>query len=156
MTRAFLGLGSNLGDSREHLRKALGTLRSEPHVTVTGVSDLYETEPMGGPSGQENYFNMVIEVDTELEPPALLDLCHRLESEAGRVRSERWDSRTLDVDILLFGDERIEEEDLVIPHPRMWERRFVIEPLGRLAPEVLASGPRGVEIAGEVKRLGSL
>ncbi len=156
MTRAFLGLGSNLGDRRGFLRAAIGRLREESGVRVTAVSDLYESEPVGGPGGQGDYCNLVVAIDTDLDPRALLDLCQLLEDEAGRVRHERWGSRTLDVDILLFGAESIEEDDLVVPHPRMWERRFVIEPLGQLAPDVLAGRPAGVAVAGTVRRVGNL
>ena len=129
--RAFLGLGSNLGDRERYLRDAIAGLPD-----VVAVSKIYETEPVGGPE-QGPYLNCVVELDTELTPHQLLDVAHRLEDEAGRVRVERWGPRTLDVDVLLVGDLVVDEPDLVVPHPRMWERDFVLRPLRDLAPELL-------------------
>jgi 2-amino-4-hydroxy-6-hydroxymethyldihydropteridine diphosphokinase len=131
--RAFLGLGSNLGDRQRYLREAI-----EPLTGVVGVSKVYETDPVGGPPGQAAYLNCVVELATDLSPRQLLGVCHRLESAAGRVRGERWGPRTLDADVLLVGDLRVEEPDLVVPHPRMWERRFVLAPLAELAPELVS------------------
>ena len=130
--RAFLGLGSNLGDRRRHLLEAV-----EPLTGVVAVSQVYETDPVGGPPGQSAYLNCVVELTTELTPRQLLGVCHRLESAAGRVRDERWGPRTLDADVLLVGDLAVDEADLVVPHPRMWQRRFVLAPLAELAPELV-------------------
>ncbi|HWW54841.1 MAG TPA: 2-amino-4-hydroxy-6-hydroxymethyldihydropteridine diphosphokinase [Acidimicrobiales bacterium] len=130
--RAFLGLGSNMGDRRRYLREAV-----EPLTGVVAVSQVYETDPMGGPGGQEPYLNCVVELATALTPRQLLGVCHRLESAAGRVRGERWGPRTLDVDVLLVGDLEVHEPDLDVPHVRMWERRFVLVPLAELAPELV-------------------
>jgi 2-amino-4-hydroxy-6-hydroxymethyldihydropteridine diphosphokinase len=148
--RAFLGLGSNMGDRPASLRQAIAGLPD-----VVAVSPVYETEPLGGPSGQEQYLNVVVELDTILTPRELLELGGRLEAEAGRVRGERFGPRTLDVDVLLVGDQRIEEPDLIVPHPRMWERRFVVAPLADLAPELVPPGAkrRG---SGQVRKLGTL
>lgn len=132
MTRAFLGLGSNLGDRRRYLRDALASLPG-----LVAVSPVYETGPVGGPSGQGPYLNLVAELDTDLSPRQLLAVCQRLESAAGRVRAERWGPRTLDVDILWIEGTAVDEPDLVIPHPRMTERRFVLAPLSDLAPELV-------------------
>jgi len=99
---------------------------------VARVSPVYETEPVGGPPGQNPYLNAVVELDTDLSPRELLELGQRLEREAGRVRTEPNGPRTLDVDILLVGDLRVDESDLVVPHPRMWQRRFVLLPLADL------------------------
>ncbi len=134
--RAYLALGSNLGDRLAHLQHALDRLRDTDTVTLNAVSRVYETDPVGGPE-QGAYLNAVVAVDTDLSPRALLALAHRLERDAQRVRRERWGPRTLDVDILLYGDLRIEEEDLVIPHPRMWERGFVLAPLRDVAPHLV-------------------
>lgn len=101
------------------------------------MSPVYETEPVGGPEDQQPYLNLVVELDTQLSPRELLAVCHRLESAAERVRNERWGPRTLDVDVLLIGDLSVDEPDLIVPHPRMWERRFVLAPLADLAPELL-------------------
>jgi 2-amino-4-hydroxy-6-hydroxymethyldihydropteridine diphosphokinase len=136
--RAYLGLGSNLGDRRATLRAAVAALPD-----VVAVSPVYETQPVGGPPGQDPYLNLVVELDTNLSPRELLDVAHRLEDAAGRVRAERDGPRTLDVDVLLVGDLTVDEADLVVPHPRMWQRRFVLAPLADLA-------------TGDVKRLGPL
>ena len=133
--RAFLGLGSNLGDRRELLREAVASLDG-----VVGVSTIYETEPMGGPGHQQAFYNIVVEIDTNLSGRALLGVCHRLESAANRVRSERWGPRTLDVDILWLESGPIEEPDLQVPHPRMYARRFVVVPLLDLAPDLVPDG----------------
>lgn len=130
--RAFVGLGSNLGDRLGHLRRALIAIPD-----VVAVSPVYETDPVGGPSGQGPYLNLVVELDTELGPRALLELAGRLEDDAGRVRTERNGPRPLDVDVLLVGELHIDDDDLVVPHPRMWERRFVLVPLADLAPELV-------------------
>ena len=134
MTRAFLGLGSNLGDRRAHLRRAIAALPD-----LVAVSPLYETEPVGGPD-QGRFLNCVVELETQRSPRDLLLLGQALEREARRVRAERWGPRTLDVDVLLVGDLRVNDPDLVIPHPRMWERGFVLAPLADLAPELVPDG----------------
>jgi 2-amino-4-hydroxy-6-hydroxymethyldihydropteridine diphosphokinase len=152
VARVFLGLGSNLGDRLAYLRDAVDSLDG---VGLVGVSPAYETEPVGGPSGQGPYVNVVVELDTDLSPRALLGVCHRLESAADRVRSERWGPRTLDVDILWIDGVTVDEPDLRVPHPRMWERRFVVAPLAELAPELVP--PEALERAeGHVRRLGPL
>jgi 2-amino-4-hydroxy-6-hydroxymethyldihydropteridine diphosphokinase len=150
VARAFLGLGSNLGDRRALLGAAVRALPD-----VVAVSQLYETEPVGGPPGQGPFLNLVVELDTRLGPRQLLELAGRLETAAGRRRGVRWGPRTLDVDVLLVGDEVVEEQDLVVPHPRMWERRFVVEPLAELAPELVAPETRegaggAVEVVGRL------
>ena len=150
MTRAFLGLGSNLGDREAHLRAAVAELDD-----IVAVSPVYETEPLGGPSDQGPYLNLVVELDTELDARGLLEVGWRLEADAGRVREARWGARTLDVDVLwVDGDER-EEPDLVVPHPRMWDRRFVLAPMRDLAPDLVSA--EAVEgAAGEVQQIGDL
>ena len=138
MTRAYLGLGSNLGDRRAHLRQAVAALPD-----VVAVSPVYETEPVGGPPDQSPYLNLVVALETELSPRELLEIGQRLETAAGRVRAEPDGPRTLDVDVLLVGDLRVQEDDLVVPHPRMWRRRFVLAPMADLAE-------------GDVRKLGPL
>ena len=150
MARAFLGMGSNLADRVGFLRAAVASLPD-----LVAVSPVYETEPIGGPDDQGAYLNLVVELDTSLGARELLELCHALEQAAGRVREVRWGPRTLDVDVLWVDGGTIDEVDLEVPHPRMWERRFVLAPLADLAPdlvgaEVLASAP------GEVRALGDL
>jgi 2-amino-4-hydroxy-6-hydroxymethyldihydropteridine diphosphokinase len=148
--RALLGLGSNLGDRRVLLREAVSSLTG-----VVGVSSLYETDPVGGPGGQGEYLNLVVELDTDLSPRDLLGVCHRLESAANRVRGDRWGPRTLDVDILWHESGPVDEPDLVVPHPRMHERRFVMAPLADLAPDL---GPEDWEdrVEGRVRPIGPL
>ena len=130
--RAFLALGSNLGDRQAYIDAAVADMPD-----VVAVSPVYETDPVGGPADQPPYLNAVVELDTDLSPRRLLELCQRLEAKAGRVRTERWGPRTLDVDVLLVGDLVVNEPDLVVPHPRMWERDFVLRPLADLAPELV-------------------
>ena len=148
--RAFLGLGSNLGDRWAHLRKAVVSLPD-----VVAVSPVYETSPVGGPQGQGPYLNCVVELDTDLGPRELLVVAQRLEAAAGRERGERWGPRTLDVDVLLVGDLTVTEPDLVVPHPRMWERRFVLAPLADLAPDLLPEDWEA-RVAGDVAPAGRI
>ena len=147
--RVFLGLGSNVGDRWRLLREAVASLPD-----VVAVSPVYETDPVGGPSGQGPYLNCVVELSTTLAPRQLLGICHRLETAADRVRHERWGPRTLDIDILLVDGVTMDDADLEIPHPRMRERRFVLEPLRDLAPELVTEDlerlGRGVRRAGTI------
>jgi 2-amino-4-hydroxy-6-hydroxymethyldihydropteridine diphosphokinase len=142
--RAFVGLGSNLGDRRAFLQSAVEGLSAAGDVVA--VSPLYETEPMGGPPGQGPYLNAVVELSTEDSPRALLGRCHALEEAAGRVRAERWGPRTLDADLLYVEGCTVDEPDLTVPHPRLWERRFVLAPLADLAPDLVT--PARLEAAG--------
>jgi 2-amino-4-hydroxy-6-hydroxymethyldihydropteridine diphosphokinase len=130
--RVALGLGSNVGDRRAHLETALSDLRAR--LEVLAVSRFVATEPVGGPP-QGEFLNAAALVETELSPRALLELAHALEDAAGRQREVRWGPRPLDIDLLLYGDEVVRDADLVIPHPRLHERRFVLEPLAEIAPD---------------------
>lgn len=132
MTRAFLSLGSNLGDRRQQLAEAVGSLGP----SVVRVSPVYETDPVGGPQ-QGAFLNCIVELSTDLSPRELLAVCHRLESAAQRVRMQRWGPRTLDVDIIWIDGVTVDEPDLQIPHPRWSERTFVLAPLADLAPELV-------------------
>jgi 2-amino-4-hydroxy-6-hydroxymethyldihydropteridine diphosphokinase len=136
--RAYLGLGSNLGDRLAHLQAAIDGLAATPDVQVVAVSRVYETAPVGGPP-QDDYLNAVVAVDTALDPHELLAVAQRLETGEQRVRAERWGPRTLDVDILLVDDEHLDEPDLVVPHPRMHERAFVLAPLADVAPDLVGA-----------------
>jgi len=129
----YLGLGSNLGDREAQLDAALGAL-ARCGFEPLAVSSLWETEPVGGPP-QGPYLNRVAGGATALSPRALLEACLEVEHAAGRERRERWAARTLDLDLLLFGERVIDEPGLAVPHPRMHERRFVLEPLAEVAPE---------------------
>jgi 2-amino-4-hydroxy-6-hydroxymethyldihydropteridine diphosphokinase len=151
--RAFLGLGSNLGDRYAALRQAVVQLQAAGDVVA--VSPLYETEPVGGPADQGPFLNVVVELATADSPRQLLDRCRALEEAAHRVRTVPFGPRTLDADVLLVGDLVVDEHDLVVPHPRMWERRFVLQPLSDLAPELVP--PEGlIASGGQVTHVGSL
>lgn len=136
--RAFLGLGSNLGDRLGYLRDAVTALSDLAEVAeVTAVSPIYETSPVGGPVSQPSFLNLVVELSTEASPRQLLELAQTLEAAAGRIRTVADGPRSLDVDVLLVGEHRVVEADLVVPHPRMHQRRFVLAPLADLAPELV-------------------
>jgi 2-amino-4-hydroxy-6-hydroxymethyldihydropteridine diphosphokinase len=129
--RALLALGSNLGDRRAHLQRAVDSLPD-----VVDVSPVYETDPVGGPPGQGAYLNAVVRPHTALSPHPLLVAAHRAEAAAHRRREQRWGPRTLDVDVLWVDGETVDTPELVVPHPRMWERGFVLVPLADVAPDV--------------------
>ncbi|AVN23138.1 2-amino-4-hydroxy-6-hydroxymethyldihydropteridinediphosphokinase [Acinetobacter pittii] len=124
-TKTYIGLGSNLGDSRQILSEAIAKLKTLGEVKV---SKLYQSPPMG-PQDQPNYLNAVAELNTDLTPLDLLDQLQRFEKEAGRVRLRRWGERTLDLDLLIYGDEKIQNERLTVPHIGILERDFVVIPL---------------------------
>lgn len=140
---AYLGLGSNLGDRLETLRRAVELLASRSGVEVLRSSRVYETEPVGPP--QPPFLNAVLEIRTDLEPRDLLAACLAVEEELGRVRAERWGPRTIDVDVLTYDERTVDEPDLAIPHPRMHERGFVLVPLRELDPEPMLPGGRSLE-----------
>lgn len=148
LTRAFLGLGSNLGNREQLLDDAVDRLVA---VGLRAVSPTYETDPVGGPD-QDAYLNVVVELDTDLSPRQLLGVCRRLEAAAERVRNERWGPRTLDVDVLWIDGATVAEPDLEVPHPRMWQRRFVLAPLRDLAPD-LVSAEQVAAADGEVRQV---
>lgn len=133
---AYIALGSNLGDRLAYLQLGVDALTRVPGVTVVAVSRVYETAPVGGPP-QDPYLNAVVAIETNLIEEELLHRCQQVEELAQRERAERWGPRTLDVDILLVGDVRFESDDLTIPHPRMWERGFVLAPLRDVAPDLI-------------------
>ncbi len=136
MTRAFLALGSNLGDRHAHLQGAVEFLHAEPEIVVLAVSPVYETDPVGGPV-QDDFLNAVIEIETDRSPRQLLEIAHAAETVADRVRVERWGPRTLDVDIVFIDGVTVDEPDLTIPHPRWRERDFVLAPMHDLAPDLV-------------------
>ena len=131
---AYIGLGSNVGDSRSHIRQAITLLAETVHVVK--VSSLYHTEPVGFRE-QEDFINAVAEIETDRSPDELLGLCRSIEDRLGRVRTVRWGPRTVDLDILLYGDAAMNTPALTIPHPRMAERKFVLAPLAEIAPGVV-------------------
>lgn len=136
MITAYLALGSNLGDRLAALRGARAALDQPPELQVGASSALYETAPVGGPAKQDAYLNAVLQVKTTFPPRRLLCLCLAVEEKFGRERRETWGPRTLDIDILLYGEEVVRESDLIIPHPQLHLRPFVLYPLADLAPEL--------------------
>jgi 2-amino-4-hydroxy-6-hydroxymethyldihydropteridine diphosphokinase len=135
MPKVCVGLGSNLGDRRRSLEAALEALRGNPAVRVLAVSRFIETEPVGGPPGQGPYLNGAAALETDLDPEALLAELKRIEQALGRTEGRRWGPRVIDLDLLLYGDLVLETPALTIPHPRLRERRFVLEPLAEIAPD---------------------
>ncbi|WP_102273284.1 2-amino-4-hydroxy-6-hydroxymethyldihydropteridine diphosphokinase [Cytobacillus massiliigabonensis] len=125
---AYIALGSNIGDRSKHLMQAIEELNALPEVKVVNTSSIYETDPVGY-EDQDQFLNMVIHVKTGLNPIQLLEACLAIEKELGRKRDIRWGPRTIDLDILLYNQENIKTEKLLVPHPRMQERAFVIIPL---------------------------
>jgi len=147
-TRVAIGLGSNLGNRADHLNGALSDLSDLGEVVAT--SSIYETAPVGGPS-QDAYLNAVVVVDTDLPPRSVLDRLLGIERAHGRQRRERWGPRTLDLDLLLYGDQVIDSPGLSVPHPRLTERRFVLEPLNEAWPDAtLPDGRRVTDLLASV------
>lgn len=158
MGLAYISIGSNVGDREGHLRRAISALGptggkagGESPVSVLAVSGLYESAPVG-PVAQDDFFNAVLLVETALTPDGLLELLHTIENEGGRERELRWGPRTLDMDILLYDDLEVAVPGLVIPHPEMENRRFVLEPLLEIAPG--ARLPDGTPLRASLDRLG--
>jgi 2-amino-4-hydroxy-6-hydroxymethyldihydropteridine diphosphokinase len=134
MVVSYIAVGSNLGDRRSYIEAALKKIRQLPGTKVRKVSHLIESEPEGGPRGQGRYLNGVVELETEMFPYRLLQELQKIERELGRVRVAVNGPRTIDLDILVYGDAVIREEGLCVPHPRMFSRLFVLQPLEEIAP----------------------
>ncbi|WP_336824267.1 2-amino-4-hydroxy-6-hydroxymethyldihydropteridine diphosphokinase [Sporosarcina sp. USHLN248] len=135
MNTAYLSIGSNIGDRYEHLKEAVHALHSNEKIEVADVSSIYETSPVGY-IDQADFLNLAVCVNTELKVQELLKVCQQIENGLGRVREIRWGPRTVDLDILLYNNDNIETENLVVPHPRMHERAFVLVPLLEIAPGI--------------------
>ena len=151
--RAWLGLGGNLGNPQEAMASALQAIDADPGTRVVAVSSIYRTPPWGK-TDQPDFLNAAAGIETDRTPRELLALCLAAESTLKRVRAERWGPRTIDIDILLFGDLTIEEPGLEVPHPRMTERAFVLLPLSEIAPEVKVSGKTVAELLATVDAKG--
>jgi 2-amino-4-hydroxy-6-hydroxymethyldihydropteridine diphosphokinase len=134
---AYIALGSNIEPRGKYIQNALNRITEHETIEVLQVSSVYETEPEGGPKGQGLFLNAVAEVRTTLSPMELLKTLQSIEAELGRKRTIYWGERTIDLDILLYGDEIISTDKLIIPHPLMHERRFVLQPLAQIAPHVI-------------------
>lgn len=154
--KAYLSLGSNLGDRSDYLNEAIRGLNKQTEIKVCKESSIYETEPWGL-ADQPVYWNMVLEIETDLEPLNLLYACQQVENDLGRERMIRWGPRTVDIDILLYDNVVSSIVELVLPHPRLEEREFVLAPLREIAPMlILPSGGSILNVHGEgkVKSLG--
>ena len=144
MPRAFVGLGANLGERETALHRALELVAAEPGIEVVAVSSFRETEPVGY-ADQPAFLNAAVAIETELSPRNLLERLLAVERRLGRTRGgPRYGPRTIDLDLLVYGDERVEERGLTVPHPRLHERRFALEPLAELEPELVVPGRGGV------------
>jgi 2-amino-4-hydroxy-6-hydroxymethyldihydropteridine diphosphokinase len=151
VVRAYLSLGSNLGNRAAHLRAGLAlVVRDDPYR----ASRVYETEPVGGVA-QDDFWNLVVELETDATPRELLERAREAEAARGRTRDLRWGPRTLDVDVLLVGDVVSDDPEITVPHPRMWERAFVLVPLRELAPDLVGADALA-RAAGRVVALGTL
>jgi 2-amino-4-hydroxy-6-hydroxymethyldihydropteridine diphosphokinase len=137
MPVCLVGAGSNLGDRAENLNAAAKQIGNHPQVDVVAISPFYRTSPVGGPGGQEDFLNAALRLDTSLAPDAMMRFLLEVERRLGRRRTQRWGSRTIDLDILLYDRESIDSPGLTIPHPRMAFRRFVLEPAAEIAAELL-------------------
>jgi 2-amino-4-hydroxy-6-hydroxymethyldihydropteridine diphosphokinase len=145
VTRAYVGLGSNLGDREAYVRAALGALAVEPGIEVIAVSSFRDTEP-DGIVDQPRFLNAAAALETALPPRGLLDRLLAIERRLGRTRTgPRFGPRTIDLDLLLYGDERVDEPGLEVPHPRLHERRFALEPLAELDPGLVVPGQGPVD-----------
>jgi len=133
---AYIGIGSNLGDTVLNCKHSIARIDGTSGCEVTARSDLFKTEPEGV-AGQQWYANCVIEVKTERTPHDLLDSLMAIEHEMGRIRKKKWESRIIDLDLLIFGELVLDSPDLVVPHPLLHTRRFVLEPLVQVAPELV-------------------
>ena len=151
MDNAYLGLGSNIGDKIGYIRKAMALLENSPCIHNLRSSSLYKTEPIGN-IDQDWFVNAVVQIETELPTTELLELCQSIESKLERKRVEKWGSRTIDIDILLYYDVEIKSDEIEIPHPRMTERAFVLRPLAELEPCIEING---TEIKELLKRVES-
>ena len=151
--RAYIGLGSNLGDREQAIRSALAAIAELPDTELVRVSSLYDTEPVGEVD-QPNFLNAAVMVDTELDARTLLWNLMLVERRLGRVRTQHWGPRTIDLDLLLYGDEIIEDEDLRVPHPEIIRRSFVLVPLVELEPRLVHPGT-GEPLVAHLNRLGA-
>ena len=146
LVRAYIALGSNLGDRVGQMQSALKALAADNQLKFLQISPLYENRAIGMGEA-DDFLNAMAEVETSMAPLALLDFCLKVESKLGRVRTKEWAPRTIDLDIIAYGDEVIEHERLQVPHPRIAERDFVVHPLYAIAPNVEIRGQRVAHMA---------
>ncbi len=151
----YIGVGSNLGDRRAYIKKAIALLKATHGVRVKTVSPVYETKPQGGPKGQSDFLNLVIRADCAMSPEKLLSILKEVERQVGRKeRKKRWAAREIDLDILLCGDAVIDKRGVKVPHPRLKERYFVLRPLHDIAPR-LKDPESGERLSDILRALGS-
>ena len=136
MNKAYLGLGTNMGDKQAYLKEACKIISDNPNINIVKISKIYKTKAWGY-TNQDDFLNICIEVDTNLSPGELLEVCHEVENKLNRVRVIRWGPRTIDVDILFFNNIISTDENLILPHPRIKERAFVLIPLMDLNKELV-------------------
>jgi len=142
--RAFIGLGSNLGDRAQYLKEAISALEG-PEIKIVAGSRIYETEPWGV-MDQPQYWNQVIEIETTHEPIDLLHVCQGIEHQLGRERKVHWGPRTIDIDLLIYDNRANESEELRLPHPYIEERAFVLAPLREIAPTLVLPSGRSIQV----------
>ncbi len=136
MKGVFLCFGSNVGEREAYLNKAVSSIRNRKDIQIRAVSSIYETEPWGK-KNQNFFLNQVVEIETRLDPQRLLIVCQEIEKALEGEKKSRWGPRTIDVDLLLFGDRVVDEDTIQVPHPRLLERKFVLVPLAEVAPSVI-------------------
>lgn len=153
MTRAYLGLGSNIGDKAAHLAAAVRGLAAVPGIRITARSADYRTPPWGE-TDQDWFLNGAIEIETDLDPHALLDACLGVERALGRVRERRWGPRVIDIDVLSYAGAEVSDERLVLPHRYVRERAFVLVPLAEIAPDLVIGGETVAQALAKLDRSG--
>ena len=153
MTRAYLGLGSNIGDKAAHLAAAVQGLAAVPGIWITARSADYRTPPWGE-TDQDWFLNGALAIETDLDPHALLDACLGVERDLGRIRERRWGPRVIDIDVLSYADAEVSDERLVLPHRYVRERAFVLVPLAEIAPDLVIGGETVAEALAKLDRSG--
>lgn len=139
MAIVYLSLGSNLGDREANIRNALNSLAQYPNIHLEKVSSFYETAPVGN-IDQPDFINAVARIETDVSPMEIFYTCMEIECEMGRVRNLKWETRVIDIDILLYDNVTVHTSELTVPHPRMMERAFVMAPLAEIAPDIKLPG----------------
>lgn len=154
----YVALGSNLGDRQENISRAVEKLRETPGVTVLRVSTLLDNPAIGGPEQSPSFLNAVTEIRTMIPPLALLHRLLEIENQMGRVRREKWEPRKIDLDLILYGSQIIQTDELIVPHPLMHQRRFVLQPLAQLCPNLIhpTQGIRVTELLHRLPKVESL
>lgn len=137
MVTAYIGVGSNLGDRQANIKHALAMLIETPQIEIRRISAMFDNPAVGGAEGSPNYLNAAVEIQTTLQPQALLARLLEIEQTMGRERNEKWGSRNIDLDLLLYGNAIVSKDNLIVPHPLMHERMFVLRPLAEIAPRAV-------------------